>query len=1140
MKKQLFYSNPRYYKLLKKYRNLYSKIKEMLSNGTFFQLEIRARKSLSRKFKLLYSRLNKIQLSTGLKTAGVAMAFTLISSIASGQNIARKWVENPQGTAIFNSSIYVGNQEIATFVDIDGDGDEDMFLGGNKGSYVYKFYRNQGINADERFVFADHTVDTLGVLPFISNTFTIPAYLAFIDNDNDNDLDIYATDPAYSGSVVYYKNTSNADTLRFKLTTGTENRFSSLGSIHSIAFADIDADNNIDALFMTESDTIRYFEHSADTFIEQLGTNNPFAGLELENPTMDFRDLDGDNDIDAIAHDCNDLVFLENTINNGRQQFTINTTDTIIRGIRGHSLFPVFADLNQDNEDDFFISDYEFNTKNNFYYYQYNTSDSTFSGSASGLTIPIHNFTDDVTRFIDFDNDGDLDLYLDNIANFYPLPNRLFINAGTATNPKFQQTALEAFGIPYFTNSTEAFADIDDDGDLDLFKTNFSNPMQMYKNVGSVAEPNYKLQDAANNPLSGINGSNEPYNLVFEDIDSDGDLDLVTAIYGQSPFVKIYENTGTATNAVFSQTTLSPDPFSSYSSNNIAYTLEFYDFDDDNKKDLIVGIHSTNPGVYQVFRNTSTNTNISFELMDEAPLADLYSARGIFALVNLFGENTTSLVLNQVVGLGNSIDTISYYNYLPFLTINQQTYSVDERSAIGTLVGRINYNYIGDSTLTFSITGGNTDNAFQITGDSITVQSPTAINYNIVANRTFNIIVQINDGADSVYTNYTVNINNIPLFFYDKTLNVEERLPTGTAVGHINSDYDGTGTVTYSITGGNTDNAFAVEGDSIVVQNASALNYDIVANRTFNLTLEATDGTSTETATYTINLIDITLRIHDRTYLMYHTSTVGTIVGEIDAEYYGTDTLELSILAGNTADAFEIIDSNIVVKTANALDYSIEANRTFNLTIEAREDDTDTITETANYTINITLNLINLEARTYAIDEGSATGTVVGQIVSSYLGTGTISYSITQGNTNNAFQLDGTNIVVQNSEALNYDIEANRTFNLTIEATDGTETITAIYTININDVATAINNTNKQNLVIYPNPAQDELNIEIDNNLGNKVLLKLIDNSGTIVYKQIAFANTTVQINTSELESGIYFVEIISDNKKTSKKVIIE
>ncbi|MCG8412533.1 MAG: VCBS repeat-containing protein, partial [Bacteroidales bacterium] len=524
----------------------------------------------------------------------------------------------------------------------------------------------------------------------------------FIDNDNDNDLDIYATDPGNSGSIVLYKNTSNADTLRFELAADTENRFSAYSSIHSIAFADIDADNDIDALLLTESDTVRYFQHSADTFIEQLGTNNPFSGLTLENPTMDFRDLDGDNDIDAIAHDCRDLVFLENTTSNGRQQFVINTTDTIIRGINGQTLFFVFVDLDEDNDKDLFISNYVQVSVSQFYYYKYNATDSTFKADASEIEMPIHGFTEDIPKFIDFDNDGDLDLYMDNISDFYPPPNRLFINAGTSTNPKFQQTALAAFDIPLILGSVDEFVDIDGDGDLDMFHTYYFNPIQMYKNIGSATEPIFQLQDDANNPLSDISGSGDINNMDFSDIDGDGDFDLITAFQGHDPFINIRKNTGSPTNPEFSLVTLDPNPFSIIPLNIGAYTLKFFDFDGDNKEDLIFGNHHvSDSAVYKIFRNTSTTTNISFELMTEAPLAKFYSGEATFNMINLLGETGPSIIIDEIGGTGNSRDSIKYYNYIDFLSINQQTFSIDERSAAGTLVGRINYNYAGDSTLLF-------------------------------------------------------------------------------------------------------------------------------------------------------------------------------------------------------------------------------------------------------------------------------------------------------------------------------------------------------------------------------------------------------------------------------------------------------
>ncbi len=64
--------------------------------------------------------------------------------------------------------------------------------------------------------------------------------------------------------------------------------------------------------------------------------------------------------------------------------------------------------------------------------------------------------------FVDFDNDGDLDLYVCNLDS----PNRLFINQGNGT---FTEGAKEA-GIDHNDSSViGTFADYDRDGDLDLY-----------------------------------------------------------------------------------------------------------------------------------------------------------------------------------------------------------------------------------------------------------------------------------------------------------------------------------------------------------------------------------------------------------------------------------------------------------------------------------------------------------------------------------------------------------------------------------------------------------------------------------------------------------------------------------------------
>ena len=227
MRKPLLYSNPKYYKLLKKYRNLYARLKNMFRDGSYFALEERIRKSLFRKFKLLYQKLGKIQMSLGVKTAGIAMAFMLVSNIVDAQ-MPKKWIENEAGTALFNSGISHGTRNIAKFVDIDNDGDDDLFLGGYEsylgkgagGEYTYKFFENKGKDAEDLFVDADNDLDP--VLPISNTSYDLP-FIDFIDNDGDGDLDVFAVNPNMCGDIDYYKNIGTQSAPKFELTAGSEN-----------------------------------------------------------------------------------------------------------------------------------------------------------------------------------------------------------------------------------------------------------------------------------------------------------------------------------------------------------------------------------------------------------------------------------------------------------------------------------------------------------------------------------------------------------------------------------------------------------------------------------------------------------------------------------------------------------------------------------------------------------------------------------------------------------------------------------------------------------------------------------------------------------------------------------------------------
>ncbi|MFC4992319.1 VCBS repeat-containing protein [Rubritalea tangerina] len=112
----------------------------------------------------------------------------------------------------------------------------------------------------------------------------------------------------------------------------------------------------------------------------------------------------------------------------------------------------------------------------------------------------------------DINGDNILDLYLVN----GPKRNKLFLGKG--------QLEFAESHTP-FTQSNQnwgtgaALVDIDNDGDLDLYQCNFAKPNQLFLNDGKGSFT--ELPDAA-----GLNVADASMTPYFADIDNDGDLDL--------------------------------------------------------------------------------------------------------------------------------------------------------------------------------------------------------------------------------------------------------------------------------------------------------------------------------------------------------------------------------------------------------------------------------------------------------------------------------------------------------------------------------------------------------------------------------------------------------------------------------------
>ena len=137
----------------------------------------------------------------------------------------------------------------------------------------------------------------------------------------------------------------------------------------------------------------------------------------------------------------------------------------------------------------------------------------------------------------DTDGDGDLDVYISTCRGGGNIRNNFFKNMLVETGSLSFIDIADSNGTQYFDNSYGSeFVDFDNDGDLDLYMTgaqndttNVGNATKIYLNVGNnqfvdvdTITGHELLRDASGTPVRGVdfNGSKAV------DYDNDGDLDL--------------------------------------------------------------------------------------------------------------------------------------------------------------------------------------------------------------------------------------------------------------------------------------------------------------------------------------------------------------------------------------------------------------------------------------------------------------------------------------------------------------------------------------------------------------------------------------------------------------------------------------
>lgn len=224
----------------------------------------------------------------------------------------------------------------------------------------------------------------------------------------------------------------------------------------------------------------------------------------------------------------------------------------------------------------------------------------------------------------DLDGDGDIDILnfqfnLNVALDSYSCDAVFYQNNGNVEDPKF---VVSSETIPGLDQLTEEYAfigelaDLDGDGDLDILATTYNLSTYEIKNsfVENVGTPQAPVFDSIiQHNVFGIFDPSLNFGFIsaIEDIDNDGDLDIISGSYSVDPRIKVAENIGTIDDPEFNY----PQSLGLEQNEQLYVDVSLKDLDGDGDLDILstnyVGYEYSADVMY--FENKGTQEEASFD-----------------------------------------------------------------------------------------------------------------------------------------------------------------------------------------------------------------------------------------------------------------------------------------------------------------------------------------------------------------------------------------------------------------------------------------------------------------------------------------------------------------------------------------------
>lgn len=407
------------------------------------------------------------------------------------------------------------NGQGACFLDYDGDGFLDVYLANGSSRSLDRagnpphdyLLRNQG---DGTFLDVTKTAG-LGDENWSSGC-------AVGDYDNDGDPDVYLTN--YGPNKLYRNQAGSFSEVSAEAGVSGPEWIPPKWSMGA-AFADVDNDGDL------------------DLYVANFTALDP--GRIVSSPTVAGPcQLKGVPIVCApdFFHGQQDLLFS----NDGDGTFTdVSGTAGILQTTPAHGFAVVFSDYDDDGDQDIYVANDV--GPNSFYE---NSGDGTFADISweSGGSVNEHGEPEGSMGLTigDYNNDTRLDVF---VTNFIEQSNTLYENEGD--NKFVDQTAnlgLFATGLNESGWGTK-FIDFDNDGWLDIFIANGHTDERLERRfpTDTYAQPNYMLRNVEAKrfvDVSSAVGLRKLENKVgrgtaFADFDNDGDVDILVINKNDKP-----------------------------------------------------------------------------------------------------------------------------------------------------------------------------------------------------------------------------------------------------------------------------------------------------------------------------------------------------------------------------------------------------------------------------------------------------------------------------------------------------------------------------------------------------------------------------------------------------------------------------